>query len=429
MSNFNLAINGVTVSSADFSGGTIANGQATHFIIASEPGGDRAGWHRRRSCRLGRHQETPRGVVRSMRCRTRAFTLVELLVVIAIIALLIGLLVPAVQSARESARQVSCRNNLKQLGLAVMSYESANGSLPPQGAPWQLCTLKNQGLATLDVRYAEVSFLLWLMPYVEQQSIFDQGVAQEMSGGVLWSGAFAQQPPVLLCPSETNRGPGFLGAGCTNYRCSKGDIGAPPGTRSRGPFSEGSVLVGGTWAPSPVRTAHILDGFSNTVMLGESMICTPATYATLPAGVGKLGAIDPSTAPATCWALVSGNQYSAPISAPRYLPGSIWGRGWYDTYTSFYTNAAPNTPRCVQDYDWAAYINPVSSYHPGGAFAAMCDASVRFVTDDINAGDPTQPQINNAGSTANAWKYTNASIRGVWGALGTIKGREAVSLE
>ena len=358
------------------------------------------------------------------------FTLVELLAVIAIIGLLIGLLLPAVQSVRESGRQAGCRNNLKQLGLAVLAYETANGSLPPQGAPWQFCSLKNQGVTTLDVRYAEVSFLLWLMPNLEQQSIFDEGVAQELAGGVLWNGAFARQPPVLLCPSEVNRGPGFLGtAGCTNYRCSKGDIGTPSGRRSRGAFSEGSTWNGSVWSPAPVLVAHIRDGLSSTVMLAESLISTPATYATLPAGVGKLGAIDSSTAPASCLALVSGNQYSMPISAPMYLPGSMWGRAWNDTYTSFYTNAAPNTPRCVQDYDWAAYINPASSYHPGGALAAMCDASVRFVTNDIDAGNPTQPQVSNAGTTSNAWSFTGESIRGVWGAMGTIRGGETVAVE
>jgi prepilin-type N-terminal cleavage/methylation domain-containing protein len=362
--------------------------------------------------------------------RRTGFTLVELLATIAIISLLIAMLLPAVQSAREAARRSGCANNIKQLGLAVLSYESGNGFLPPQGAPWQFCSLKNQGVTALDVRYAEVSFLLWLMPFVEQQSIFDQGVAQEMSGGVLWGGAFAQQPPVLLCPSEINRGPGPLGAGCTNYRCNKGDIGVEM-RRSRGPFSEGSVggWGGGTWSQAPVRVAHIIDGLSTTVLLGESIISTAATYATLPAGVGRLGAIDSSTAPATCWALVAGKQYSVPISAPTYLPGSMWGRALYDSYTAFYTNAAPNTPRCVLDHDWSAYINPIGSYHPGGAFAAMCDGSVRFVTNDINAGDPTQPQVNDAGTTANAWSYTKGSIRGVWGALGTIRGREAVSLE
>ena len=59
----------------------------------------------------------------------------------------------------------------------------------------------------------------------------------------------------------------------------------------------------------------------------------------------------------------------------------------------------------------------------------MCDSSVQFVTNDISAGAPTQPQVNNAGTTSNTWTYTGGSIRGVWGAMGTSRGREAVALD
>jgi len=72
---------------------------------------------------------------------------------------------------------------------------------------------------------------------------------------------------------------------------------------------------------------------------------------------------------------------------------------------------------------------PASSYHPGGVFVTMCDASTRFVSDSVDAGDPTAAQVNNQGSTANAFTYTKPSMRGVWGAIGTIKGGESQRLD
>src|SRR5579875_2250106 len=93
------------------------------------------------------------------------FTLIELLVVIAIIAVLIALLLPAVQAAREAARRAQCVNNLKQLGLAVMNYESSNGSLPPTGAVSPSGNpLQNIGNFGMKVR---------LLPFLEQSSLFN----------------------------------------------------------------------------------------------------------------------------------------------------------------------------------------------------------------------------------------------------------------
>src|ERR1700719_571702 len=95
----------------------------------------------------------------------RGFTLIELLVVIAIIAVLIALLLPAVQSAREAARRIQCTNNIKQLGLALHNYHTANNSFP-------------QGVAASFTPYGCVAWSGWsaqslLLPYVEQSTIYN----------------------------------------------------------------------------------------------------------------------------------------------------------------------------------------------------------------------------------------------------------------
>src|SRR4051812_40453631 len=99
-----------------------------------------------------------------MRNLRRGFTLIELLVVIAIIAVLIALLLPAVQAAREAARRSQCVNNLKQMGLAIMNYESSNGSLPPVGSTTPTgvgASFQNQSLKTR------------ILPFMEQQPLYN----------------------------------------------------------------------------------------------------------------------------------------------------------------------------------------------------------------------------------------------------------------
>src|SRR6195256_3258366 len=100
----------------------------------------------------------------------RGFTLIELLVVIAIIAALIALLLPAVQAAREAARRIQCVNNLKQLGLAMANYESANQSFPLGG--WHNSGGGDPGWSPCAGRH-EFSYLIGLLPFFEQANLYN----------------------------------------------------------------------------------------------------------------------------------------------------------------------------------------------------------------------------------------------------------------
>jgi prepilin-type N-terminal cleavage/methylation domain-containing protein len=102
-----------------------------------------------------------------MRVRKRGFTLIELLVVIAIIAVLIALLLPAVQAAREAARRSQCTNNAKQIALAVMNYESANGVFPAQSM------LVPCGQPDLTLTGLSVGWIPPLLQYTEQVAAFN----------------------------------------------------------------------------------------------------------------------------------------------------------------------------------------------------------------------------------------------------------------
>ncbi len=219
--------------------------------------------------------------------RRSAFTLIELLVVIAIIAILIALLLPAVQQAREAARRTQCKNNLKQIGLALHNYHDVYNKFPP-GSFWNNPHVGNN--------YQQGSLLAHLLPYVEQANMFSQIPfsnpplpSRNVNEAVLPSGQLmrvAFKVPGYVCPSDT-AGTNYNGRGTVqNYAGSKGasNAGSPAGgnPNATGPLCADLYLSfrkgtgGGSGVSGPFHRngrsdsmRDCIDGLSNTIYVGE----------------------------------------------------------------------------------------------------------------------------------------------------------------
>ena len=142
--------------------------------------------------------------------RGRAFTLVELLVVIAIIATLIGLLLPAVQSARESARRSSCTNNLKQLGLAVLTFHDAKKKFPPSVAQWAESPSDSPSTCDKQAGCTGRGWIVETLPFLEQSALYTtlapstKGNIYGNRGLALVKPALKTRLPMLACPTDAD---------------------------------------------------------------------------------------------------------------------------------------------------------------------------------------------------------------------------------
>ena len=366
----------------------------------------------------------PSSLASSTHSECRGFTLVELLVVIAIIGTLVGLLLPAVQSAREAARRSTCSNNLKQMALAVHNYDSARKQFPAASSNPYMQTVTNSGL-----NWENIGFITPLLPYMEEQSLYDRVVAYATAGGRPWDTTtknsvvcpYTAKPKSLLCPSETNpTQPKAVPAnGMTSYHCNRGDIatswkglhdansGSPIAVEWRGPFGDGGTGNCGL--------SKITDGSSKTIMLGEMAIGTGDS--TFPGGSATSATITGWTKPNVCAAVGGPGGYSGSVYTSTSLIGTRWGDGEL-RYTSFFTVLPPNSASCQTNSASQVALLTTNSYHQTGVTLAMCDASVRFISNFIDAGDPSlTPPVTALGPSR--W--------GVWGALGTAKGGETVA--
>jgi prepilin-type N-terminal cleavage/methylation domain-containing protein/prepilin-type processing-associated H-X9-DG protein len=331
------------------------------------------------------------------------FTLVELLVVIAIIGTLVGLLLPAVQQARESARRSACQNNLKQMGVGLLNYETAKKRFPSDSYLPIPATNGGNIHGAYNANFA-------VLPYVEEQARYDLIYNIAKDGVTLpWNNSACNAEVIpFQCasdPAAQIRGRKSANAYQRpfNYHYNYGDI---CNDQWRGPFGRGDTGY--------CNVARITDGTSKTILIAEAVTASGSSArggtAINVSGWGW------NATPSVCLAVQDGS---------GSWINSEWSTGvrWYDSrYTLLYTMLPPNSPTCTSSnsqYAGEGAAIGASSLHPGGAGVAMCDGSVRFVNDTIYAGLPTD-------SISNSSAYTGVSKWGVWGAMGSTKGGETL---
>jgi len=365
-----------------------------------------------------------------------AFTLVELLVVIAIIGVLVALLLPAVQSAREAARRSQCLNNLKQFGIASHLYHDVYKVFPAREGG----TGNGQNdPARWDGNYGRLSAFMALLPFYEQKAMADMiaaGGITDTTGKVIPPGGPAPwynnakwtpwqaQLQIISCPSDKIQ-PTPTSHAHNSYAFSVGDtIG-------------GNVSINGTTVHLNSATAayrgvfggaqrcvgmqFITDGTSNTVAMSERTSGGTGYFGIRAASgedvknatVSNVSSV--LTNPGSCYAQAQGTQYLGAQIKAKF--GSIWCDGQAEN-VAFNTVLPPNAPSCVSDNngnaDSTGGVLSASSYHPGGVNSMFADGSVRFVNQNINCGNTAAPPV-----TAGKSPY------GVWGALGSISGKES----
>jgi prepilin-type N-terminal cleavage/methylation domain-containing protein/prepilin-type processing-associated H-X9-DG protein len=314
----------------------------------------------------------------------RGFTLVELLVVITIIGILIALLLPAVQAAREAARKMTCSNNLKQIGLAVLSYEASNRMFPA-GA---VIDSRPGNPAGCDCR--GTGMYVPILAYLDQAGAEALYNYATMNGWMnAWGGnATLRHTPIAVykCPSEGkwDNSPFTIAwdlptSGSETYNVGpmrRVYFGVSGGRNAAGSHSQGSVYHDGVmYADSFTRVADIADGTSSTMMVGES---------THPhkAGAGPGG--------------LYGSSPDSKVGGP-----AMWADGGGCAGTCNPANASGDSmSRCVASTKWPINFDlikkfgslrfqdmedvPFYSEHSGGTHFVFCDGHTTFLQESIN---------------------------------------------
>ncbi|WP_437201493.1 DUF1559 family PulG-like putative transporter [Planctomicrobium sp. SH664] len=310
----------------------------------------------------------------------RGFTLIELLVVIAIIAVLIALLLPAVQQAREAARRSQCKNNLKQLGLALHNYLDTHRCFPPNGVS------NASGTQTWSAQ-------AFILPYLDGGAIYNlidfnvgYGKGKNADNKIA-----TMRIPVLICPSDYNDRQRVTSAGVPEHYPLSYGVG-------RGIYETHNPAAnfdgGAAFAYDGVtRDRDFTDGMSNTLGMSEVKCFTPRFHdscvipTSTPASVAALTAGLPTTADST-WSPENGHT--------EWVSGNTIHTGFTTTFTPntkvMHTVGMPYdisvsskreaASACSTSATYAAVTS--RSYHVGTVNSMLMDGSVRTVSENIN---------------------------------------------
>ena len=317
----------------------------------------------------------------------RGFTLIELLVVIAIIAILIALLLPAVQQAREAARRTQCKNNLKQLGLAAHNYHDTHNAFP---------------LMASDSLY-NYSPHAQLLPYHDQATLHNLiDFNTPLLVGLPWMPNLhpslvpvaKQKLNVLLCPSDAGE-PMFIDARGNEYAGGNylfnGGSGA--GTDYCSNSNDGLF-----WKGSRTRFRDLTDGTSNTVFIAETLFgnrqATTTTLVDHQRQMKRISGGPPCVPSADAMLGMAASSYEG-----RRAGSWIRSTGYHALVHGYFT---PNSDLPDMAHHGEVVSGP-RSLHVGGAQLALCDGSVRFVSENVDLTTFRNAFARNDGEVLGEW--------------------------
>lgn len=279
--------------------------------------------------------------------RRSGFTLIELLVVIAIIAVLIALLLPAVQQAREAARRSQCKNNMKQLGLALHNYHDTFGTLQP-------------GTFLFANALPGTTWFPPMLPYLDQATLYNSFTTSQREGPGKWldnTTLVLTKLSVISCPSDPADSNPTGGVG------QRSNYAASAGTQFLGYQDADTTNRNGVfYRYSTTKIRDMTDGVSNTICFGE---------------IALGGASDERGIvwwnPWGMWSHFN----------TRYTPNSSLGDCVYSTCVATTRGLCQPSTCSASHPNWQLTAR---SYHVGGAHFVLGDGAVRFISDSISLG-------------------------------------------